>query len=308
MIWTHGEELLLDFIEYLNSRVPSINFTQEVSQKEVSFLDTKVKIVNNRLETDLYSKPTDSHSYLMYDSAHPQRCKDSIPYGQFLRLRRICSQEIDFQKHVIELTAHFISRGYPLGLLDEAAELAEKKDRNVIIDEALKSKEQNESSDKVLLITQYNPNFQDLRKIVFGNWEMLGKSPTTEFIYERKLMCAYRRPKNLRDLLVKANIPHKEGDERSRPDWQPTPQINSVEANQPDNVTQTPVAGGATLETEPTKPRNIQKSILDFFTPMSTVINLPQTCTVPRDEGATGGKTNQGAVVTEATKCRPNLT
>jgi hypothetical protein len=62
MIWTHGEELLLDFIEYLNSRVPSINFTQEVSQKEVSFLDTKVKIVNNRLETDLYSKPTDSHS------------------------------------------------------------------------------------------------------------------------------------------------------------------------------------------------------------------------------------------------------
>jgi hypothetical protein len=80
LIWTHGESLLLKFIDYLNSRVTSINFTHEISKNEVNFLDTKVKVVNGILQTDLYCKPTDSHSYLMYDSAHSQRCKDSIPY------------------------------------------------------------------------------------------------------------------------------------------------------------------------------------------------------------------------------------
>ena len=89
LVWTHGEEALLEFVEYLNSRVESMNFTMEWSKESVNFLDTKVKREGTKLVTDLYCKPTDSHSYLQYDSAHPQRCKDSIPYSQFLRVRRI---------------------------------------------------------------------------------------------------------------------------------------------------------------------------------------------------------------------------
>jgi hypothetical protein len=141
MIWPHGREALDEFIQYLNSCVESINFTKEISEKEVSFLDTKVKLINHILESDLYSKPTDSHSYLMYDSAHPQRCKDSIPYGQFLRIRRICSRESDFDQHVIELTAHFLQRGYPMKLLEEAATLAESKCRRELIDITLEETE-----------------------------------------------------------------------------------------------------------------------------------------------------------------------
>jgi hypothetical protein len=220
LIWTHGLEALLQFIEYLNTRVPSIRFTHEYSDTNVSFLDTTVKLVNNKLESDLYSKPTDSHSYLMYDSAHPQRCKDSIPYGQFLRIRRICSQECDYDRHVINLTAHFLSRGYPMSLLEEAATLVETKNRNDLIISQMEKTKKNET-DKVLLITRYNPNFHDLRHIVYDNWDMLGKSPATEFLYEKRLMCAYRRPKNLRDMIVRANTPYKQGDEKSRPDWDP---------------------------------------------------------------------------------------
>jgi hypothetical protein len=48
---------------------------------------------------------------------------------------------------------------------------------------------------------------------------MLGRSPTTDFIYQRKLMCGYRRPKNLSQYLIRANIPFKEGDEYARPDY-----------------------------------------------------------------------------------------
>jgi hypothetical protein len=129
IIWSKGEEKLLEFVEYLNSRVQSMKFTLEWSYDKVNFLDTTVKIVENNIVTDLYSKPTDSHNYLLYNSAHPQRCKDSIPYSQFLRVRRICSSIQDFETHVLTLSMYFTMRGYPMKLLEEAAELAHKKDR-----------------------------------------------------------------------------------------------------------------------------------------------------------------------------------
>jgi hypothetical protein len=222
-----------------------------------------------------YCKPTDSHSYLMYDSAHPQRCKDSIPYGQFLRIRRICSQECDYEKHVIELTAHFFNRGYPITFLEEASTLAEAKNRGELIEEVLeKSTNSDGNTDKVMLITQYNPNFQDLRKITYGNWDMLGKSPTTEFIYEKKLMCAYRRPKNLRDLLVRANIPFKEGDDDTRPNrLESQPNREAIEeAGQS-------ISAAEQLHTPSLTQNRKQKSILDFFAPVMDRLDLLSTST-----------------------------
>ena len=44
----------------------------------------------------MHYKPTDSHIYLLYSSSHPSHVKNSIPYSQFLRLRRLCSEESDF--------------------------------------------------------------------------------------------------------------------------------------------------------------------------------------------------------------------
>jgi hypothetical protein len=86
MIWNHGEDKLNEFIEYLNSCMETIKFTYECSKTAVSFLDTTVYIAGGKLETTLYSKPTDSHSYLRYNSAHPQRCKDSIPIWTILEI------------------------------------------------------------------------------------------------------------------------------------------------------------------------------------------------------------------------------
>ena len=99
-IWDHGEDALTEWLEYLNSQHHSIKFTSEWSRNQISFLDTTVKrATTGNLYTDLYTKPTDSNSYLQYDSAHPPSVKKSLPYSQFLRLRRICRNESDFEKH-----------------------------------------------------------------------------------------------------------------------------------------------------------------------------------------------------------------
>ena len=106
MLWQHGKEDLDNFVNYLNSRVQTIKLTHECLSESVSFLDVTVKLNQGRIETDLFCKPTDSHDYLLYSSAHPQKCKDSIPYSQFVRIRRLCSNISDFENHVIEFALH----------------------------------------------------------------------------------------------------------------------------------------------------------------------------------------------------------
>ena len=89
IIWQHGWETVHSFIQHLNTCSPNLKFTFEVSRDKLSFLHTWVKLEDNLPITELFSKPTDSHNYLVYNSAHPQQCIDSIPYSQFLRMMRI---------------------------------------------------------------------------------------------------------------------------------------------------------------------------------------------------------------------------
>ena len=90
VIWAHGLESLNDVVQYLNTCLPSIKFEAEQSCSEIHFLDVTVSIDEHRqLQTDLYTKPTDSHNYMNYTGAHPRHCRDRMPYSQCLRLKRI---------------------------------------------------------------------------------------------------------------------------------------------------------------------------------------------------------------------------
>ena len=48
------------------------------------------------VSTSVHFKPTDSHSYLLHSSSNPSHVKNPIPFSQFLRLRRLCSDDADF--------------------------------------------------------------------------------------------------------------------------------------------------------------------------------------------------------------------
>ena len=61
----------------------------------------KIKVA--RIITDLYSKPTDGHRYLHYDSCHADHIKRSIIYSQTLRLKRIYSEKNDLHADVEDL-------------------------------------------------------------------------------------------------------------------------------------------------------------------------------------------------------------
>ena len=208
-IWTHRQEKLNDFFTYLNSCSPSIKFTLEVSRNSVNFLDTTVSITaDDSLKTDLFCKPTDAHNYLLYSSAHPRSCKTSIPYSQFLRIRRICTHLDDFDKHAKIMGTHFLRRGYPLHLIEEAVIKVRRMDRTTLLTHRPTSKEQDDN--KIILVTRYNPHDNIVRNLAQKNWDLLGKSTKTHFLHEKKLMTAYKRPQNIRDLIVRADCQIKQ--------------------------------------------------------------------------------------------------
>ena len=66
-------------------------------------------------------------------------------------------------------------------------------------------------------ITTFHPSDNSLRKIVKKNWDILGQSAHTEYLFKKKQVLGYRGPKNLRDNLVHTGIPKLVGDE----EWDP---------------------------------------------------------------------------------------
>ena len=111
-IWTHGESHLKEFLQQINQAHFTIKFTAEWSLDSVTFLDVRAILKDGSIQTDLYSKPTDIHQYLAMDSCHPRHCKQAIPYGQALTLRRICSEEEHLKQRTSELKQHLARRGY----------------------------------------------------------------------------------------------------------------------------------------------------------------------------------------------------
>ena len=63
-----------------------------------SFVDVEISIEGNGLCISVSYKTIDSHSYLLYSSSHPSHVKNSIPFSQFLRLCRLCSDDSDFSE------------------------------------------------------------------------------------------------------------------------------------------------------------------------------------------------------------------
>jgi hypothetical protein len=271
LIWHHSRDELQGFVNHLNEQVPTIKFTVEVSEKEIAFLDVKIKRLGDRLVTDLFTNATDSHDYLLYSSAHPQRCKDSIPYSQFLRIRRICSDTKDFDKHIVIFSMHFLRRGYPLELLEEAAIMARRKIRSELLDNRNTDLEIKDEENRVFLINTFHPSDHTVREIVHKNWSILGGSPTTEFLYDRKLVVGYIRPKNLRDILVKAIIPFREGDELADPNYIPKPQVQDAQPGCTDPKASHPIVPNKQAGASGGSQRTLQRSILDFVLPVSRI-------------------------------------
>ena len=187
MIWDHSLNELHSFIDTINNLHPCIKFTHTISQKSVTFLDVKVsKEESLDICTDVFEKETNIHQYLDYTSCHPKKCKDSIPYSQAKRYRRITSDDNKFHSSLDKLRSYFQARYYPNTMIDSAFEKVSQMSQS----EALKSSIKHQTK------LSKDENLRHMHKTY------------------RPIM-AFKRPQSLNDYLVSSGLKENNEDTRS---------------------------------------------------------------------------------------------
>ena len=112
MVWLNGEELLLCFFDHVNRAHSSISFTMAYGGS-VHYLDAALTIVDDdRISSDLYTKPTDSHQYLLPSSNRPPHVQEHLPYGFALRNCQIIPFDDQLRTRLGELKGFLLDRGY----------------------------------------------------------------------------------------------------------------------------------------------------------------------------------------------------
>ena len=196
-IWLHGEQRLREFLNCINSYHNTIKYTWDWSMSQVSFLDVTIsKDVGGSVFTDVYSKPTDTHQYLESSSCHPRHVKQAIPYGQALRLKRICNSESKFDQRVGELKKRLCVEDlknvkYSLNL---RALLFHRKEKDL-------------KSNILPLVLNFHPALSGVGEVVNSLWPVLQASEgMREILGDMKPLISFRRPRNLADNLIRSKV------------------------------------------------------------------------------------------------------
>ena len=173
-----------------------------MSEHSIDFLDTTVKIDSARkLYTTLFEKPTGTHLYLHHTSAHHRPCHTKGPFGQFLRIRRICTKNEDFISHGLEMIQHYVKRGYPLKSLKKHMLRPARHSQKDLL--TVKQKEEIKTP---VMVTKFNPTNPDIRGFIHNNWNIIEHSNDCVHTFSDKPIVGFRRLPNLRDILTSASI------------------------------------------------------------------------------------------------------
>ena len=209
-LWTQGTTKCKEFTEFINSLYPTIKFTMASSEISLNVLDLTLLLVDGFIQTDIYSKPTDHHIYLLRNSAHPSHCTRAIPFGVATRVRRNCSTIEKFDERPKEYQNYLIDRGYHPSKVKIQFDKAKDTPR----EDLLSPKERDK---KVIfpLVVNFNPHLPNISKIIKSYSHLIYDSPTLAQIFPNgSIIPSYRRAKNIKELLTKpkgsnySNIDH----------------------------------------------------------------------------------------------------
>ena len=164
-VWTHDVNTLPVFLDYLNNidSTGKIKFTMQIADDNgLEFLDLKLKIQNGKISVDVYSKPTNSFTYVMPSTCYPRKNINNVPRGIALRLKRICDSDEKFAARSTEYKNYLIARDYEPKVVEHHFKDISKLSRN----EARKIKPKGQANDQILFATTYNPMLPNMRSLI----------------------------------------------------------------------------------------------------------------------------------------------
>ena len=112
-----------------------IKLTWVFSTSTIAALDVLISLTNGRISTSLFRKKTDGHQYVHWHSDHPLHLKISLPFTQFLRIKRICSSAVVFEREALIVASRFRDRGYPETVIQKGLMKARDTPRELLLQE-----------------------------------------------------------------------------------------------------------------------------------------------------------------------------
>jgi len=211
-VWTAGEESLTCFIQFVQNYSTAQNmestmkFEVNISSLMVNFLDVKVYLRNGYLQTTLFTKPTDAHIYLNASSNHPSHVIKNLPKGQFIRVRRICSEKAEYFSHARQMLQYFLLRGYSESILKKTLQEVSCISR----DELLMDKPSSAPKDpQVIYLSEYHPALKQLPTILKRHHHILKSDKKLYRLFPGPPTVAFRRCKSIYNHLVRSDISSK---------------------------------------------------------------------------------------------------
>ena len=116
-LWNINKEAISYFTELANSFHPTVKFTSEISDSEITFLDTCVYKGNrfqkhSILDVRTHFKPTETSQYTYFNSCHPPGIRKGFIKGEALRLLRTNSSKAKFEENIALFKQRLRHRGY----------------------------------------------------------------------------------------------------------------------------------------------------------------------------------------------------
>ena len=143
-----------------------------------------------------------SKNFLHYTSAHPTSLIKCIPYSQALCLKKICAETSELSKNLQVLKESFVNRGFKEKFLDTELQRLSEIERDALL--TPKSKEKDHK--RIHFITTYNKTLPNLKHIINKHWYLLQIHSNLRTAFEQEPLIAYRRNKNLGDLIGSKKI------------------------------------------------------------------------------------------------------
>ena len=177
----------------------------------------------------MHYKPTDSHSYLLYSSSHPSHVKNSIRYSlsQFLRLRRLCSEDSDFSLKSEEMCEFFDKRGYPAPVVETGHHRAQQIDW-----QSARQTSQKENNNRIPFTLTFHSHNHAVKSIILKDFKLLQNDPDTGRIFSQPPFISFKRDKNIGNFLVRSAFQTSEQPgtfKCARARWKTCPFICNVE-------------------------------------------------------------------------------
>ncbi|XP_041440270.1 uncharacterized protein LOC121400667 [Xenopus laevis] len=204
ILWNGTMDALNEMVNEANGSHETIQFTVEMSDKELHFLDVQLTIRNGAISTNLYRKGTDRNNLLHAQSFHNPSTVKAIPKGQFLRAKRIASTDDDYRRAGQSLSERFVQRGYESKHVKKVMEEVKSIPRKELLQ---KSRQVRQKDNRSMFVSKFVRHSKNIEKVIKKYWPVLQRDKTFGKLFKDPPRFCYRKGMSIRDMLCPSELP-----------------------------------------------------------------------------------------------------